>query len=76
VATLWRVDDASAVRMANSFYRRLRNGSPPEDALASAQRDAIRRRGDYTWAAYTISGTGKRSGRKSGGTVRRTVTDE
>jgi CHAT domain-containing protein len=76
VATLWRVDDASAVRMADSFYRRLRNGSSPEDALASAQRDAIQRRGDYTWAAYTISGTGEKSGRKSSGPVRRTVTDE
>src|SRR4029077_11054881 len=26
VATLWRVDDASAVRVAGSFYRHLRNG--------------------------------------------------
>jgi CHAT domain-containing protein len=76
VATLWRVDDASAVRMADSFYRRLRNGSSSDDALAGAQRDAIQRRGDYTWAAYTISGAPERSGRKSGGPVRRTVKDE
>jgi CHAT domain-containing protein len=76
VATLWRVDDASAVRVADSFYRQLRNGFSPEDALAGAQRDVIRRRGDYTWAAYTVSGTGKRRLRKSEAPVRRTVTDE
>lgn len=76
VATLWRVDDASAVRVADSFYRHLRSGSSAEDALASAQRDAIRRRGDYTWAAYTISGVGERSRRKFAAPVRRTVAGE
>jgi CHAT domain-containing protein len=75
VATLWRVDDASAVRIADSFYRQLRNGFSPEDALAAAQRAAIQRRGDYTWAAYTVSGTGK-SHRKFAAPVRRTVKDE
>ncbi|MGZ3573252.1 MAG: CHAT domain-containing protein [Gemmatimonadaceae bacterium] len=75
VATLWRVDDASAVRVADSFYLQLRNGLSPEEALASAQRDAIRRRGDYTWAAYTVSGRGK-DHRKFPVPVRRTLKDE
>jgi CHAT domain-containing protein len=75
VATLWRVDDANAVRIADSFYSQLRSGFSPEDALASAQREAIRRRVDYTWAAYTVSGSGK-TNRKFAAPVRRTVKDE
>jgi CHAT domain-containing protein len=57
VATLWRVNDAGAVMIAESFYRYLRNGLTAEEALSRSQRDAIRRRGDYTWAAYAIWGT-------------------
>jgi hypothetical protein len=46
--------------MAESFYRRLRDGLPPEDALAFAQREAISVKGDFTWAAYTSSGVGRK----------------
>ena len=70
VATLWRVDDASAVQVATSFYRNMRPGIAPEYALARAQREEISHSAGYTWAAYTVSGTGKR---KSGKGVRRTV---
>jgi CHAT domain-containing protein len=60
VATLWRVNDNGAVKMAESFYRRLRDGLPPEDALAFAQREAIRVKRDFTWAAYTSTGVGRK----------------
>ena len=60
VATLWSVDDADAERLAESFYRHLAGGLSPEDALASAQREAIRRRsGGFTWGAYAVSGTSR-----------------
>jgi CHAT domain-containing protein len=58
VATLWRVDDAGAVRIAESFYRRLRSGKSTDQALTLSQREAISRERNYTWAAYTISGRG------------------
>jgi CHAT domain-containing protein len=56
VATLWRVDDAQAVDLATSFYRHLQSGASPGDALANAQRDAIRKQSGYSWGAYTVSG--------------------
>jgi CHAT domain-containing protein len=60
VATLWRVDDADAVRMATSFYRALGAGASPEEALARAQRESIRNRsGGFTWAAYEASGASR-----------------
>jgi CHAT domain-containing protein len=58
VATLWRVDDAGAVRIAESFYRRLRSGKSTDQALTLSQREAISSERNYTWAAYTISGRG------------------
>ena len=69
VATLWRVNDNGAVEIAESFYRRLQTGLAPEYALALAQREAIRTKSDFTWAAYTSSGLGAR---KSAVTVRNT----
>jgi CHAT domain-containing protein len=69
VATLWRVDDAGAAHLAERFYRRLRTGVTPEEALAGAQRDMIPGRAGFTWAAYGISAAG---GRKSAGLVRAT----
>jgi len=55
VATLWPVDDTEAVRLTDSFYRDIAARLSPEDALASAQRDAIRRQsGGFTWGAYTV----------------------
>jgi CHAT domain-containing protein len=56
VATLWRVDDAQSVDLATSFYRHLQSGASPGDALANAQRDAIRKESGYSWGAYTVSG--------------------
>jgi CHAT domain-containing protein len=38
------------------FYRQIRLGASPAEALAIAQRNAIRQSG-YSWAAYTLSGT-------------------
>jgi CHAT domain-containing protein/predicted negative regulator of RcsB-dependent stress response len=58
VATLWRVNDLAAVAIAGSFYRHLRSGSRAADAIAAAQREAIQRRGDFTWAAYELSVVG------------------
>ena len=58
VATLWRVDDAGSVDLARSFYQQVRSGATPDEALATAQRGAIRAPG-YSWAAYTVSGKSK-----------------
>ena len=69
VATLWRVGDTGAAELAERFYRHLRSGGTPEEALAAAQRELLPARGGFTWAAYAISGGG---GRKSGGLVRAT----
>jgi CHAT domain-containing protein len=55
VATLWRVDDAESVDLAKVFYRQVRLGASPAEALAIAQRTSIRQPG-YSWAAYTVSG--------------------
>jgi CHAT domain-containing protein len=57
VATLWRVDDAKSVELAVAFYRELTSGLGPTEALARAQRAAIRRgRSGLAWAAYTVWG--------------------
>ncbi|MEO8193783.1 MAG: CHAT domain-containing protein [Gemmatimonadales bacterium] len=72
VATLWRVGDADAVRIAESFYRNRRAGMRPQEALAAAQRAAIREGRALTWAAYTVSGGATR---KSAGAVRKMITE-
>ena len=56
VATLWRVEDAQAVDLARAFYRQVRLGATPAEALAAAQRIAINSRAGHSWAAYTVSG--------------------
>jgi CHAT domain-containing protein/tetratricopeptide (TPR) repeat protein len=61
VATLWGVDDAGAARMAEAFYTRLRLGGLPEDALAYAQRQSLKRAHNFTWASYTIASTRSRA---------------
>lgn len=58
VATLWRVADAGAAELAERFYRRLRTGITPDEALAGAQREMIPARVGFTWAAYGISAAG------------------
>ncbi|HEX9130495.1 MAG TPA: CHAT domain-containing protein [Gemmatimonadaceae bacterium] len=60
VATLWRVDDASAANIAEAFYTRLQAGGLPEDALAYAQRRALKGAHNFTWASYTIASTRSR----------------
>jgi CHAT domain-containing protein len=61
VATLWRIDDASAAGLAESFYTYLRRGSAPDQALALAQRQALAKRKDFTWAAYDVFGARSRN---------------
>jgi CHAT domain-containing protein len=58
VATLWRVNDRGAVRIAESFYRRLRDGMSVPGALAMTQRNEIASGNDLTWAAYSITVAG------------------
>lgn len=69
IATLWRVDDATARGLAESFYRALSSGASAEEALTLAQRSAIEENSGFTWAAYTVS---SRMGRKPAQPVRRT----
>jgi CHAT domain-containing protein len=60
VATLWRVDDTGAAKLASHFYLGLRDGPVPE-ALAGAQRAMLadsQYRSPYYWAAYETSGSG------------------
>lgn len=57
VATLWRIDDTSAARLAASFYRQLKDGARPDKALAVAQRQALVDRRSYNWAAYDVFGS-------------------
>jgi CHAT domain-containing protein len=55
VASLWRVDDAAAAGIAESFYSRLKGGASPVDALAYAQRNALKHARNFTWASYTVA---------------------
>jgi len=60
VATLWRVEDASAAALAESFYVALQDVDPVE-ALTRAQRELSSRPGlsdPFHWAAYVVSGAG------------------
>jgi CHAT domain-containing protein len=63
VGTRWQVADAQAARLAERFYVHLRSLAPPE-ALAAAQRDLLAgAEGDpRAWAAYEVSGDGRRVG--------------
>jgi len=65
VATLWRVDDADAASIAEDFYARLRSGASPDDALAHAQRRALKTAHNFTWASYTVASTRSRGGAAS-----------
>jgi CHAT domain-containing protein len=62
IATLWRLDDEAAAVFASKFYRNLKE-LPPAEALAAAQREVrsdSRFKAPYNWAAYTLSGSGRR----------------
>jgi CHAT domain-containing protein len=60
IATLWKIEDNGAAKLAAGFYGHLGKSSP-SDALARTQREMIRDSrfsAPYYWAAYTISGEG------------------
>jgi CHAT domain-containing protein len=65
VATLWQVDDAGAASVAEDFYAQLRSGASPDDALARAQRRALKTAHNFTWASYTVASTRSRGGAAS-----------
>lgn len=60
VATLWPVDDRATSQVMQWFYRGLRDGHTPDEALRSAQIRALRSGGPIaapaTWAPFLISG--------------------
>jgi CHAT domain-containing protein len=60
VATLWPVDDRATSQVMQWFYRGLRDGQTPDQALRAAQVRAARSGGPIaapaTWAAFLISG--------------------
>jgi len=57
-ASLWDLNDRSTFGFMRSFYRSLTTGSPPAEALAQAQRQAMRSGGPlghpYHWAAFIL----------------------
>ena len=67
VATLWRVNDTAAEGLAVAFYRHLQSRLDSEDALALAQREAIRAGSSLTWSAYMVARTGVASRSALGG---------
>ncbi len=61
VATLWRVEDAAAAEVAESFYRARGGEDDPVVALAKAQRAMLanpRYEAPYYWASYEVLGAG------------------
>jgi CHAT domain-containing protein len=61
IATLWRVDDAAAAVVAESFYQARGRWRDPVAALAEAQRAVLsdpRLSAPYYWASYEVLGAG------------------
>lgn len=59
VATLWPVEDRTTARFMEQFYTALEAGQPEAEALALAQRWALRNPGTahpFYWAGFTLSG--------------------
>jgi CHAT domain-containing protein len=60
MASLWNVNDASAVRWMEDFYRELRAGRPIDDAARSAKLGFLRENGalrhPYYWAPFIVTG--------------------
>jgi CHAT domain-containing protein len=60
---LWKVDDAVEARLSPAFFRRMRAGDSPADALRAAKLDLIRDasprlRHPFSWAPTVIFGDG------------------
>lgn len=64
LVTLWQVRDRSAARFMDAFYRRLRQGDPPAEALRLARRSFVQAGGTDAhparWAPYVLVGPGRR----------------
>ena len=59
LATLWNVDDAASAHLMVTFYRRLREGARPAEALQQAQIEMVHDPGHedpFFWAAYQLTG--------------------
>jgi CHAT domain-containing protein len=57
LATQWRIDDRSTVRLIDDFYSALAHGATVADALRSAKLKALERRAPARiWAAFTVVG--------------------
>ncbi|MFN2567095.1 MAG: CHAT domain-containing protein [Gemmatimonadaceae bacterium] len=59
VATLWPVEDRATARLMERFHSRLARGVSGVEALAQAQREAIRRPATFHpfyWAAFMLAG--------------------
>lgn len=59
MATLWPVEDRSTATLMEQFYHELAAGAPEGDALARAQRLALRNPATadpFYWAGFTLSG--------------------
>ena len=59
IATLWPVDDRATADLMRDFYGELRAGRSELDALAAAQRRALRRAGTgspFYWAGFVLDG--------------------
>ncbi|MGE3913134.1 MAG: CHAT domain-containing protein, partial [Chloroflexota bacterium] len=65
VASLWTVSDESTSRLMERFYRSLRTGAAPAEALREAML-AIREQYDhpYFWAPFMVVGDGLSTGRE------------
>ncbi|MDQ2767935.1 MAG: CHAT domain-containing protein, partial [Gemmatimonadota bacterium] len=59
LATLWPVEDNATAELMTSFYRDFERGANPADALATAQRAALRdpaRAAPFQWAGFVVTG--------------------
>lgn len=57
LGTLWRVEDATTSRLMQRFYSELASGRSPAEALASAQRAALRASATshpFYWSGFTL----------------------
>jgi CHAT domain-containing protein len=64
LATLWRIDDRSTVRLITRFYEELASGQTAAGALGAAQesmREDPSTRWPYYWAGFVLVGDGETS---------------